>query len=333
VGSGVYAGEMSPGTLETDTDLLTVRAAELYYEQDKTQDEIGQILGITRWKVGRLLHQAKEQGIIRIEIVHPKARRVSMERELLEKYALAGAVVVPNEDDETVLRERVAVAAADYLVSMRPRTKILGVSWGKTLHDVAVALPGAWSTPVQVVQVNGGVSHSAAPALASATATMIAHKSGGEVTLLPTPAILERVDTKLAIESDRAVSAVLDKAHNADTYLFSAGPATRVSIHVESGYISGADIDRLQKLGAVGDVLGRYLASDGSIADPDLDQRTLGLSLDALRDAPRSIAVLAGSDKHLVAAAIVANRLANVLITDELTASFLLQHPTLTVNA
>ena len=319
---------MSPRTLETDGDLLTVRAAELYYEQDKTQDEIGQILGITRWKVGRLLHQAKEQGIIRIEIVHPKARRVGLERELLEKFNLNAAVVVPSEDDQALLRERVAVAAADYLVSMRPRTKLLGVSWGKTLHDVAVALPGEWSAPVQVVQVNGGVSTSASPALAAATATMIAQKSRGEVTLMPTPAILERVDTKLAIESDRAVSEVLDKAHSADTYLFSAGPATRVSIHLESGYISGADIDRLQSLGAVGDVLGRYITSEGAIADPDLDQRTLGLSLDALRGSARSIAVVAGPEKHAVALAIVANKLANVLITDEQTARFLLGHPT-----
>jgi deoxyribonucleoside regulator len=323
---------MSPRTLETDGALLTVRAAELYYEQDKTQDEIGQILGITRWKVGRLLHQAKEQGIIRIEIVHPKARRVSMERELVEKFGLVAAIVVPSEDDATLLRERVAVAAADYLVSMRPRTKILGVSWGKTLHDVASALPSGWSAPVQVVQINGGVSHSASPALAAATATMIAQKSGGEVMLMPTPAILERVDTKLAIESDRAVSAVLDKAHSADTYLFSAGPATRVSIHLESGYISGGDIDRLQELGAVGDVLGRYITSGGTIADTELNQRTLGLSLDTLRGSSRSIAVVAGADKHRVAQAIAANKLANVLITDEDTARFLLGQPAAEVS-
>jgi len=54
-------------------ELLAVRAAELYYEENKTQDEIGAILRVTRWKVGRLLAQARERGIIRIEIVHPRA--------------------------------------------------------------------------------------------------------------------------------------------------------------------------------------------------------------------------------------------------------------------
>lgn len=311
---------------ELDTELLAVRAAELYYEENKTQDEIGAILRITRWKVGRLLHAARAEGIVRIEIAHPKARRLGMEHALVEAYGLTSAVVVPRESDST-LTDRVASAAADYLVSMRPRTHTLGVSWGNTLHRIATALPMEWSTPVRVVQVNGGVTKSASPGLAAATATMIAAKSGGEVTLMPTPAILERLETKNAIEADRSVSAVLDDANTADTYLFSAGPATEVSIHVHSGYVDSDQITKLQSMGAVGDVLGRYITSDGDIADPELDQRTLGLSLARLRQAERSIAVVAGADKHPVAKAIVTSGLATVLITDEDTAAFLLDAP------
>jgi len=315
---------MPPPVRELDNELLAVRAAELYYEENKTQDEIGQILRITRWKVGRLLQSAREQGIIRIEIAHPKARRLGMEHDLVARYGLDAAVVVPA-DDSLPLTERVAVAAADYLVSMRPRTHVLGVSWGKTLSEVGKALPHGWSTPVHVVQVNGGVSQSSAPGQASATATMIAHKSNGEVTLLPTPAILERVETKRAIESDRTIHAVLERAQGADTCLFSAGPATEVSIHVQSGYIDSADIRRLQRLGAVGDVFGRYITPDGRIADPELDERTLGLSLEQVRAAPRRIAVVAGVDKHPVAHAIVRNGLATTLITDEDTAGYLIE--------
>ena len=314
---------MPDSVRELDNELLAVRAAELYYEENKTQDEIGAILRITRWKVGRLLSSARERGIIRIEIAHPKARRLGMEHELVDRYGLEAAIVIPV-DDGLSITERVGVAAADYLVSMRPRTHVLGVSWGKTLSEVAKALPHGWSTPVQVVQVNGGVSQSAAPGQASATASTIAQKSEGEVTLLPTPAILERVETRRAIESDRTIHSVLERAGRADTYLFSAGPATEVSIHVQSGYISTGDIQRLQRLGAVGDVLGRYITLEGAIADPELDERTLGLSLEDLKKGQRRIAVVAGADKHLVALAIARNQLATTLITDEDTARFLL---------
>jgi deoxyribonucleoside regulator len=161
--------------------------------------------------------------------------------------------------------------------------------------------------------------------MASATATMIAQKASGTVTLLPTPAIVEKHETKTALENDKGVAGVLDQALSCDTYLFSAGPATQVSIHVESGYIGQADIERLEGLGAVGDVWGRYITAEGSIADHELDQRTLGLSLDVLRTAPRSIAVVGGADKHDIALAIAKNGLATVMITDEATAASLLR--------
>jgi deoxyribonucleoside regulator len=316
---------MPAPSLEHDNELLAVRAAELYYEENKTQDEIGSILRITRWKVGRLLAAARDQGIIRIEIVHPKARRLGMEHELVDAYSLESAIVIPREDDENALNERVAASAADFLVSMRPRTHRLGVGWGKTLHLVANALPVGWSNPVQVVQLNGGVSRSVSPDLAATTASAFARKSGGHVTLLPIPSILEQVETKRAIEADRSVRQVLAQAENADTFLFSAGPTSERSIHLHSGYIDLADIARLQAKGAVGDVLGRYITAEGGIADPELDERTLGLSLDKLRSAQRSIAVVAGHEKHRVAHAIVSNGLATTIITDEDTAQYLLE--------
>lgn len=307
-------------------ELLTVRAAELYYEEKKTQDEIGTILRITRWKVGRLLQAAREHGIIRIDIVHPRARKLSLELDLTEAYGLIAAIVVPGDSDESVT-ERIASAGADYLVSMRPRTRRLGVSWGKTLHRLAQYLPMDWSPPVEVVQINGGVSRSNMPGQAADTATVMAATSRGSVTLMPTPAILEHSATRRLIESDRVVSGILEQAQGADTFLFSAGPASTVSVHVHSGYLDEVDIDRLQSLGAVGDVLGRYITASGDIADPELDDRTLGLSLADVRRAGRRIAVVGGKDKHLVVQALVDNGIANIVVTDEETARFLLnQH-------
>ena len=314
---------MPARTVTPSEELLAVRAAELYYEENKTQDEIGAILRITRWKVGRLLQAARESGIIRIDIVHPRARKLSLEHELTDAYGLLASIVVPSESEGSVT-ERIATAGADYLVSMRPRVKRLGVSWGKTLHHLARSLPVDWSTPLEVVQVNGGVSRSQMPGQASETATMIATKSGGSVTLMPTPAILEKSETRKLIESDRAVRGILAQAQSADTYLFSAGPASTVSIHLQSGYLDEADITRLQGLGAVGDVIGRYITASGEIADPELDDRTLGLSLADLRQANRRIAVVGGLDKRPVAKALVDNQIANILVTDEHTARFLL---------
>lgn len=311
----------------TTTEMLSVRAAELYYEENKTQDEIGSLLGLTRWKVGRLLTQARELGIVRIEIVHPRARKLSIERELCERFSLADAVVVPSPADGSSVSERVAEAAADYLRAMRPVPASLGVSWGRTLDAISEHLPDGWARGVDVVQINGGVSPNRRAGTAASTAVAIARSGGGQATLLPSPAILEHRDTRLAIEGDRTVAGVLARAAGASAYLYSAGVADESSVLVDSGYLSREDVALLVSRGAVGDVVGRYIDADGNIVDNELDGRTVGVSLEQLRSAAVAIAVISGEAKQAIARAVVGSALCSVFITDETTARAVLDTP------
>ena len=311
--------------MERDDELLAVRVAELYYDEDKTQDEIGGLLGISRWKAGRLLTQARDAGIVRIEIVHPRARRLGLERRICERFGLADAVIVPTPDADDAVSSRVAQAAADYLTALRPVPRTLGVSWGRTLDAVADRLPAGWATGVDVVQINGGVSLNRRPGTAATTAASIAGRAGGQVVLLPSPAILERLETKRAIEADRTVADVLAMAATASAYLYSAGVADGSSVLVDSGYLTADDVAELVRKGAVGDVLGRYIDANGHIVDPGLDERTVGLGLDELRSAATAIFVVAGASKHDVARAIVMSGLCTVLVSDEGTANALLE--------
>jgi deoxyribonucleoside regulator len=311
-----------------DDELLAVRVAELYYDENKTQDEIGGLLGISRWKAGRLLAQARESGIVRIEIVHPRARRLAMERALRDSFGLADAVVVPTPENELGVQARVAQAAADFLTSLRPVPRVLGVSWGRTLSGVAERLRNGWATGVTVEQINGGVSLNRRAGTAATTAATIAEKASGHATLLPSPAILERAETKRAIEADRTVAGVLELAGAASAYLYSAGVADESSVLVDSGYLTPADVAELVRKGAVGDVVGRYIDANGNIVDPGLDERTVGLGLDQLRAAETAIFVVAGEAKHDVARAVVTSGLCTVLVTDEATARALLPETT-----
>lgn len=310
---------------EASDELLSVRAAELYYDQNKTQDEIGALLGISRWKAGRLLTQARDSGIVRIQIVHPRARRLGLERELCHRFGLTAAVIVPDPESDADATERVTQAASDFLASLRPVPRVLGVSWGRTLNEVASHLPDGWATGVTVVQINGGVSLSRRSGGAATMAATIAERGGGHAVLLPSPAILERTETKRAIEADRTVADVLAKASEASAYLYSAGVADATSVLVESGYLTPDDVTELVRKGAVGDVVGRYIGRDGKIVDQKLDERTVGLGLDELRSAETAIFVVAGSTKHEIARAVVTSGLCTVLVSDEATALALLE--------
>jgi deoxyribonucleoside regulator len=252
---------------------------------------------------------------------------VLAERALKERYGLHEVVVVSSAgvtgDDE--LQRRVAQAAADYLTAMRPAPPTLGVSWGRTMSDVAAALPVGWARGVSVVQINGGLSLTQSGGNAAATTMTIAQKAFGSAHVLPIPAILEHAETKRGIERDRAVASVLDRARKADVYLFSAGVASDDSALVHSGYLSSDEVTRLVHEGAVGDVVGRFVGADGTPIDAALDSRTVGLAIERLREADTSILVLSGEGKHSVAQALVGNGLCTVLITDDQTADALLQ--------
>jgi len=308
-----------------EDELLMVRVAELSYDENKTQDEIGALLGISRWKVGRLLVQARERGIVRIEIVHPRARRLGLERALAERFGLKDAVVVPAQEAQDAVLDSVARAAADLLTALRPVPRTLAVSWGRTLTATADALADGWTNGVTVVQANGGVSLNRRSGGAASVAVTIAQRGAGQAVLLPSPAILERVETKQAIEADRTVAGILEQAAHANTFLFTAGPCDPASAHVENGYLTVEEIAELARRGAVGDLLGRYIDADGNIVDPELDARTVGVALDQVRSAPRSIFVTAGALKHDIARTVVSNGLCSVVVTDESTAQALLE--------
>lgn len=313
--------------MKAEEELLAVKAAELYFEEQKTQEEIARLLMITRWKVGRLLAQARAEGIVRIEIVHPKARKLALERRICERWGLSDAVVVPSSasDLDTEIRRRAAGATADYLAVMRPAVKTMGISWGRTLHEISEELRDGWARGVTVVQINGGVSMNKRSSAASATAVTIASKASGTATLLPSPAILDDEAVKDAIVSDRTVAAVLGEARSADTYLYSAGAVDNSSVLVDSGYLSPDDVHQLRSKGAVADLAGRFIDANGHVIDPGLDRRTVGVEIDELRAADRAIAVIAGRSKHPICRVVLAAGLCSILITDETTARYLME--------
>ncbi len=307
-----------------------MRVAQLYYGMHLTQEQIGERLGMSRFKVGRLLDRAVREDVVRIEIVHPAARLVDLEDELARRFSLQEAVVSDapagqGTADEEGARVAVAAAAADHLASVRPGG-IVGVSWGRTMLAVARALEPGWTAATEVVQLNGAASRTAHPTRATEIVERFASTSGAVSRLMPAPAIVGSAELRIALESDASVGETLAAARRASTAVFSLGVIGPESVLVESGFVAEADLRRLREAGAVGDVLGRYLTADGELALPELDGRTVGLPLDELRAKERSVGVAAGPGRGPIALAALRRGILSTLVTDEATAGWLVQH-------
>lgn len=318
------------GTSSGDTRLM-LRAAQLYYHGDLTQDAIGKRLGVSRFKVGRLLERALREDAVRIEIVHPAARLVALEDALVERFGLAGAIVVDvpatgeAASDEQLARERVAAAAADHLASIRPRG-VIGVSWGRTMLELAARLQPGWTEASQIVQLNGAISRSAQPTRYQEVVERFGSTTGASIQLMPAPAIVGSARLRQALEADPAVSQPLKAARHAPSAVFGMGVMGTESVHVASGYLDAKELRRLERAGAVGDVLGRFLTLEGAIALPALDARTVGLPLGELRDKRFTLGLAAGPGRGPIALAALRAGCMKVVVTDEATAEWVLTH-------
>jgi deoxyribonucleoside regulator len=305
---------------------LMVQAAKLYYDMERTQSEIAKELGLTRWQVGRLIHDAREIGLVRIEIVPRSPRRPDLEIELQHRFHLREAIVTPvTIENDGIILETIAQAAAQYVAALYPRPKAFGMSWGRTMGALVRWMPQNWNQGLRVVVLNGGPSRTSSPTQPSHVASRLAETGNGDATILPVPAILGLTSTKEALEKDPVVAEVLILAEQVPIACYSLGALSKDSVLVEAGNLTSKDVELLKKKGAVGDILGRFIDVEGKIADESIDSRTIGLDPKDLRKKAYSICVAGGKGKHQVVRAGLTAGYMNVLITDDKTAAFLLR--------
>lgn len=305
---------------------LMIQVAKRYYHLDMTMSDLSTELGLTRWQASRLLTEARETGLVRIEIVPHTPRLPGLESRFERAFGLKEAVIVPcnTDEDDALVLDAVARAAGQYLSGLG-NIPAIGISWGRTMTAVARRLPPHWNDGVEVVLLNGSMNIRSSGQQTNNVAELFASAGKGSAMLLPVPAVFGHAATKAALEQDPTIAAVLDFAARVPVICFGIGAMVPDSVLIQAGYVSLEDHERLKQQGAVGDILSRYIDAEGKIVDPELDARTIGISLESCRGRMLSIGVAAGAAKREAILSCLRARYVNVLITDETTAVSLLE--------
>ena len=116
---------------------IVLRAANLYYQEGKSQREIAEHLNISVPTVSRLLKRAKEEGVVSYVIPEPYMECLELEREIKERYGLEEAIIVPVvgvEPTEEAVKKAVALEGARYVQRVIRPEDILGIAWGGTMY-------------------------------------------------------------------------------------------------------------------------------------------------------------------------------------------------------
>nr|WP_066259765.1 sugar-binding transcriptional regulator [Neobacillus drentensis] len=309
-----------------DREKLTkvIEAAKLYYLLDYNQNEIAKELGVSRPTVSRLLQQAKSDGIVQISILDPTEDVDNLATELEQKFNLKKVIVasIPQYEDHFI-KNYLGEKAALYLDEIVKDDDIIGVTWGTTLYHVAVELKQKLVKGVKVVQLKGGVSHSETNTYASEILYLFGKAFHTTPHNLPLPAIVDHVVVKQAMEADRHIRKILELGSQSNIALFTIGPIKTDSLLFQLGYFTDSDIESLSGK-AVGDICSRFFNESGEVCNESLNERTLGVNLNDLKKKDHSILVAGGPNKIEGIYGALKGGYANVLVTDQYTAQFLL---------
>lgn len=304
----------------------SLQVAQLYYMEGVDQAQIAEALSISRPTVSRLLQYARDHGVIHISVEHPVASAKQLAQDLTKKYGKQFHVVPDAYKGHSEGLKAIGAYAGDYLLSILKEDDQIGIGWGQTLYTMSQELskPRRLPSGLSVVQIKGGTTHSQEHTYAYESLQNFSQKLQAEPWYLPLPAIFEQLMTKEIVEEDRFLQEILHKGKETNIAIYTVGAVNEQALLFQLQYLSQKEKDDL-KQHAVADVISRFIDSKGAIVNPDLNERTVGLSLEDLRKKEHSILLASGLIKAAGVHAALCAELPNTVIIDRMLAQQLLK--------
>ncbi len=305
---------------------VLVKVCKWYYEDQINQEEIARRIGTSRSTISRMLTQARRLGVVKIS-VEPSPSDIfdfDLENYLESSYGLSEAVVC-NCDRQTP-GPIVGAVAADLLLRTLSPGQSIGLSWGRSVAAVVDAVPRI--DPIEdvtVIALSGGVGAIQQNYLGNTLVLKLADRIGAQALTMDAPAIVQH-ETYMRLMTEPAVSRVLKRANTVDMALVGIGAVGVFSTLTSAEYMDPAMVSQLKTMGAVGDICSRFYQLNGTPLDSDINQRTVGITFEALRKIPRVIGIGWGSEKIQAIMGALRMGVLDVLVTDRATAQQLQQH-------
>lgn len=315
-----------PNPISTDADAFTTEVCWHYYINEMTQAEIAKLMGVTRLRVNQSIQRARASGMVRIEIDSPSLPRLDLQSQLQDRFGLNLALVAPAHPEHYDYHSAVGAALASHL-SDRLRSgewERVGVSWGMTLQCAIERMMPQSLPDLEVISMLGGTSHGES-FNTFGIASGLAERLSARYSLLAAPIFLSPQVDKDVFLSQQIFAEHFDKLRRLDAAIMTASNISEHSYLIRTGLPADINPARLIRDGAIGDTVGRFLDAQGNVIQTELAACTVGIDLEDLRRVPERILAAAGHHKVQVIRAILKAKLANVLVTDDVTARLILE--------
>lgn len=306
---------------------LLAKVAYMYYQQDFTQAQIAKELNIYRTTVSRMLTQAKELGIIEITINHFDPTLFSLEDQLKDLYRLKHIEIAPTEAAMSAeeKEESLAKTAASWLRRQLKDECVIGVSWGESVGNMVSHLEAKSVTHATIVPIVGGPSHINSRYHVNTLVYELARKLNGHSVFVNATVTQETKQLAEGIFQSKYFQELREYWQQLDMAIVGVGGPLSYKKSQWRDLLTEEDYEELRLREAIGDCCCRFYDRYGKLLKGQLDQRTIGLPLEALAKIPKSVGIARGVAKARSIVPLLKQGYLNTLITDRETAQEILR--------
>ena len=304
--------------MSEEDEQLRVRVAWLYFMEGLTQADIAGKLGITRLRANRLLGEARQSGLVNIQVNARLADCVELERQLVQETGLKDAVVVPTPTDQDQIAPVLGRATAEYLARHLGETRVrgLGIGWGTTLRETIRHLHAGNFPELSINSMMGGLTHGL-ELNTFEIASEFARRINGQCNYLAAPIYAGSPRSRDTILDQDVFQETFQRLATNDVALLSVGDLSRRSLLIRYGLPRDVTVDSLRAASAVGDIMGTFLDSWGKPVKHAVNRRVIAAPVEMLRDIATSIVASGGLNKTAILAGVLRAKLCSVLVVDE----------------
>jgi DNA-binding transcriptional regulator LsrR (DeoR family) len=302
--------------------VLMATVARRYYLDGASKSDIATELGLSRFKVARLIDGARASGIVRIELDSRSEIDLDLSVRLRAAYGLHHCVAIDcPDDDDDVLREHLGRAAAELLSEIVEPGDVLGLAWGRSLMAMRPFLGPL--NHCDVVQLTGALS---LPGEASPIELVrdVARWSQGHAFFFYAPMMLPDAATARALRAQPEIARAVARFPDVTKAVVGVG-AWEPGQSTVADAVSEPERRAMYEAGVRAEVSSVQIDAAGRPVRTSLAERLIGIGPDDLQAVPEVVAIVYGSRKAAAVHAALRSDFVTSVVTHSALASALLE--------
>ncbi len=305
-------------SINTTLTPILVQVADMYYSRRLSQQQIAESLGVSRSLVALYLQKAREQGIVRIEVVNPQSVNTDLNQRLKAFGRLRRLEIVPvNPLSASITCQSSAAALAFHLDAVINNGDCLGVGFGEMTAEVAGQFPRTRDRKVDVVAITGEPSFIPAGMVSPVHRQVerIAAAFNGQPYYLPAPLVLETEQTCQLLSNDASIRPVTNRWDRLTHIICDISPISTSGFFDD---IPGSEtLSELCGMDCVGEICMRFFDREARFLYHPMNKRVMSISAKQISRVENVLVAASGVESSVAVACLVKCGLVTDLFLDE----------------